>query len=84
MTTYKISSSNDGTLSVLDGETYDTYEAAFAALQTVARGGNDDGMCATKVDAGNETAWLVYMSEEISEIDRDGSKACARIETVSA
>lgn len=83
MTAYRISSSNDGILSALDGSTYATYDAAFAALQMVARGGSDDGMCAEKIDYGNESAWLVYMSEELSALDRDGSKACARIETVS-
>lgn len=152
MMTYKISSSNDGTLSVLDGSTYETYDEAFAALQTVAGGGNDDGMCdeeidngnesawlsayvmsacdsaldymdakvagwrsreradrcshlpvmgreiecpsekvecidcglcAEEIDYGNESAWLVYMSEEARDLDLDGSRACARIESVT-
>lgn len=84
MTTYTISSGSSSLLSSIDGETYDTYREAFAACQTVARGGNDDGMVAEEIDYGNEQAWLVYTSQESCDLDRDGSRAVARIETVTA
>lgn len=79
--TYRIASHWDGRMSVLDGEMYDTYEAAFADCQRVGLGGQDDGMCAYSVDAGNEQAWLIYPSQEACDADSDGSSCVARIDT---
>jgi len=79
---YKISSHWDGRMSSLDGEDYETFDAALADCRKI--GSNE--LVAESVDYGNEQAWLIYSDEEAAEQDADGrsNNAIARIETVTS
>lgn len=80
MTTYTISSHSDARMSSLDGETYETLEAAEADLRRV---GPTD-LVLVECDGGST---LVYADQEDADADADGAaphKAIARIEEVQS
>jgi hypothetical protein len=76
-TTYRISSSSDATLNRIDGETYETFAAALAAVRRLA----PDSVRWVRAECGT----YVYACDDDMDADQDGRAphlAIALIETV--